>query len=311
MELPGPPDDDTIRAYLHRIGFAGDPAPDLATLTELHRRHIRSIPYDALDVQLGRPVTLDPRDAFRKVVVGQRGGWCFEMNGLFAWILEGLGFRIMRVGASVERPDDDDIGTSGHLIMLVDLDGQPHPLVADVGFGEGPQEPYPLRTGPFVQMGATYRLTRLPRGWWRITCDTVDMPYFDFRAQPADAAQMAEANVWLQSEADSPFVRNALVARGTDDGCMILRGRVLQTIRPPAIEETIVHTADSYRVLLQDRFDIDLPDVDAVWARIVARHEELFGPDGIPRRADEAEPSPHGWQDPAAHGTGESKSPGR
>jgi N-hydroxyarylamine O-acetyltransferase len=282
MELPGPPDDDTIGAYLHRIGFAGDPSPDLATLTELHRRHIRSIPYDALDVQLGRPVSLDPRDAFRKLVMGRRGGWCFEMNGLIAWILEGLGFQLMRVGASVERADDDDIGTNGHLIMLVDVPGQPEPFVADVGFGEGPHEPYRLRAGSFVQTGATYRLTELPGGWWRVICDTVEMPYFDFRAQPADAAQMTEANLWLQREADSPFVRTAVVARGIDDGCMILRGRVLQTLRPAAVEKTIIESADAYRALLHDRFDIDLPDVDALWARIVARHEELFGPDRIP-----------------------------
>jgi N-hydroxyarylamine O-acetyltransferase len=271
------PDAATIATYLRRIGFAREPSLDLDTLTELHRRHIRGISYEALDVQLRRPVSLDPRDAFRKLVQSSRGGWCYEMNGLFAWMLEGLGFRIIRVGASVERADDELVGTSGHLIMLVDLDGSSEPYVADVGFGEGPQDPYPLRAGPFEQLGATYRLTRLPGGWWRLTSETVDMPYFDFRAEPVDHEQIQASNAWLQQEADSPFVRNAIVARGTEDGCMILRGRVLRTIRPPLVEDTIIPTADEYREVLRDRFDIDLPEATDLWPAIVARHEALFG----------------------------------
>ena len=272
-----PPDAATIGRYLRRIGFARTPRPDLETLTELHRRHIRTIPYDALDVQLRRPVGLDPRDAFRKLVEGRRGGWCYEMNGLFGWMLEGLGFRIVHVGASVERADDDDVGSSGHLILLVDIEGALEPYVADVGFGEGPQEPYPLRAGPFEQLGAAYRLTQLPGRWWRLTSETVDMPSFDFRAEPVDWGQVRESNAWLQREADSPFLRNAIVARGTEDGCLILRGRVLRTIRPPLTEDTTIGSADEYREVLRDRFDIDLPEAIDLWPAIVARHAELFG----------------------------------
>lgn len=271
------PDAVTIATYLRRIGFTREPRTDLDTLQELHRRHIRGIPYDALDVQLGRPVSLDPRDAFRKLVQSSRGGWCYEMNGLFAWMLEGLGFRITRVGASVERAEDDHLGTGGHLIMLVDLDGISEPYVADVGFGEGPHDPYPLRAGAFEQLGATYRLTQLAGRWWRLTSETVDMPYFDFRAEPVDRGQMQEANAWLQQDADSPFVRTAVVARGTERGSLILRGRVLRTIRPPLVEDTIIETADAYRAVLRDRFDIDLPEAADLWPAIVARHDAVFG----------------------------------
>jgi N-hydroxyarylamine O-acetyltransferase len=275
-----PPDSASIRTYLRRIGFARTPRPDLETLTELHRRHIRGIPYDALDVQLRRPVTLDPRDAFRKLVETTRGGWCYEMNGLFGWILEGLGFRITRVGASVERADDDPVGNSAHLILLVDIDGVPQPYVADVGFGEGPQEPYPLREGHFEQLGATYQLTQLPGRWWRLTSETVEMPYFDFRAEPVDLDQVQDSNAWLQGDTDSPFVRNAVVARGTEDGCLILRGRVLRTIRAPLVEDAIIASADEYRDVLRYRFDIDLPEAVDLWPAIVARHAALFGSAG-------------------------------
>ena len=75
-------------SYLQRIGFVGAPQLDLATLRRLHRGHLQHIAYEKLDVQLGRRVTLNPEDAFAKLVDNERGGWCYEMNGLFHWALD-------------------------------------------------------------------------------------------------------------------------------------------------------------------------------------------------------------------------------
>jgi N-hydroxyarylamine O-acetyltransferase len=70
-----------LQAYFDRIGFAGPARPDLATLRAIHRAHLLAVPYENLDVQLGRPVTLDPAHAFDKIVRRRRGGWCYEMKG--------------------------------------------------------------------------------------------------------------------------------------------------------------------------------------------------------------------------------------
>ena len=266
-----------LGAYLRRIGYAGTPRPEFRTLAELHRLHLTSIAYDALDVQLGRPVTLDPRDAFAKLVLSARGGWCYEMNGLFAWMLEAIGFHVTRVAGTVERQVGDATGRGNHLVLLVELD---RTYVADVGFGEGPQEPFPLVDGTFEQQGCRYRLGLLDGGWWRLGNETInDASAFDFRTEPAELTRLEATSQQLQSEPTSPFVQNAVVAICVSGGYDILRGRVLTEVRPPTSTRIRIASAESYAALLRDRFGIDLAESATLWPRIVARHQELFGRD--------------------------------
>src|SRR3954471_15025485 len=92
-----------LKAYFGRIGYVGEPRVDLATLRALHRAHLLAIPYENLDVQLGRPLTTDPAAAYDKIVRRRRGGWCYEMNGLFGWALETVGFSVMRMAGGAMR----------------------------------------------------------------------------------------------------------------------------------------------------------------------------------------------------------------
>jgi len=269
------PDAREIEAYLDRIGFRGTVRPDLATLGELHRRHLGSISYDALDIPLGRRVTLDPRDAFRKIVVERRGGWCYEMNGLFGWILEAIGFDVTRVGATVMR-EEGQPGRGDHLVLIVRLDGQRY--VADVGFGEGPQLPFRLAPARFEQQGIEYRLERLASGWWRLRNETQpEAPWFDFRARPASERTLAAMNWRLQHDPASPFVLNAVVARATDDGVVLLRGRVLRTLTGPTYRDHRIDTPEEYTAVLRRTFDLEVPGAASLWPRILERHERLFG----------------------------------
>ncbi|MBY0421933.1 MAG: arylamine N-acetyltransferase, partial [Parvularculaceae bacterium] len=111
-----------IERYLGRIGFAGAPAANLETLRAMHRGHALRIPYENLDVQLGRPVSRDPTRAFEKIVEGVRGGWCFEMNGVFSAALDAVGFRVRRLAGAVMREMLGDDAIGNHLVILVDLD---------------------------------------------------------------------------------------------------------------------------------------------------------------------------------------------
>lgn len=272
-----PPEPAALEAYLRRIQFAGEPRADLATLRELHWRHLRTIPYDALDVPLGRRVTLDPRDAYRKIILDGRGGWCYEMNGLFGWMLEAIGFEVMRVGATVMR-EDGQRGRGDHLVLIVRVDDRRY--VADVGFGEGPQVPFPLAPERFEDLGIEYTLARLPSRWWRLCNESHhDAPWFDFQARPAGARTLEATNRRLQRDPASPFVLNAVVARGTADGSTILRGRVLRTVRGAAWGDRRIDTLTEYQEVLRDVFDLHLPEAATLWPRVVARHETLFGPD--------------------------------
>ena len=153
-----------LDAYLARIDYQGPVAPTLACLTEIHRQHLLTIPYEDLDVQLGRKITLDIEQTFEKIVVRRRGGWCYEMNGLLGWALKEIGFDVTRLLGGMLRSHDGDEAMGNHLILRVDLDGT---IIADTGMGNGVLEPMLLEEGRGVQGDRQFRFEALEDGYWR------------------------------------------------------------------------------------------------------------------------------------------------
>ena len=133
-----------LEAYLERIHYTGPRTADYATLRQLHRAHLLAIPYENLDIHLGRTLPLDLDHIYTKIVEQQRGGWCYEMNGIFAWALRELGFTVTLLGSTVGAPAQGADGDWDHLVLLVQLD---QPWLVDVGFGNGILEPLPLTVG--------------------------------------------------------------------------------------------------------------------------------------------------------------------
>jgi N-hydroxyarylamine O-acetyltransferase len=264
-----------LQAYLDRIGFAGVPRADLETLRALHRAHSFAIPYENLDVQLGRPVSIDPADAFEKIVRRRRGGWCYEMNGLFGAVLQDIGFKVTRLAGAAMRQDRGDEAIGSHLVLLVGLaDG---PWIADVGFGDGSRDPFPLREGTIVSDGFEYGLARLDADWWRLTNHPYGgAPSFDFTLEPADPARLAFMCHTLQTSPQSGFVLNAVAQRHFGEEIRLLRGRSFRRLTPRGPQDSLVEDADAFVALLATEFGLDLPKAAGLWPRIVARHAELF-----------------------------------
>ena len=124
------------------IGLDGSVRPDSRRLKAIHRAHQYAIPFENLDVQLGRPVVLDLEANYNKIVCQRRGGWCYEMNGVMGWALKQIGFEVMRMSAGVMRVRAGDAGLGNHLCLLVYLDER---YLVDVGFGGSLAEPLPLK----------------------------------------------------------------------------------------------------------------------------------------------------------------------
>ncbi|MFI8826676.1 arylamine N-acetyltransferase [Streptomyces sp. NPDC053431] len=138
-----------LDAYLARIGYSGRVAPDLATLRALHRAHVAAIPFENLDVALGRRVSLDVKDLEAKLVGRRRGGYCYEQNSLLAAALERIGFQVAGRGAR-NRTRGDVLTPITHALLVVTVDGGQ--WLADAGFGwQGPLEPVPLVDGARVE----------------------------------------------------------------------------------------------------------------------------------------------------------------
>src|SRR6478735_11594475 len=136
--------DTEAAAYLARLGTAAPEAPTLAALTSLHRTHLVAVPFETLDISLGRPVRLDLASLLSKVVDARRGGYCYELNGLFAALLRHLGYAVDLVSARVTTAAGGLTDDFDHVALVVSGGRLEEPVLADVGFGDGFIEPLPL-----------------------------------------------------------------------------------------------------------------------------------------------------------------------
>jgi len=264
-----------LQAYLDRVGFRGVPRPDLETLRALHRLHLERIPYENLDVQLGRRVTIDIAPIYEKLVDQRRGGWCYEMNGLLSWALDEIGFKVTRMAGGVMRVAMGDGNVGNHLVLRVDLD---RPYLADVGFSDGMLEPVPIVEHAFQHDVFRYRLENLGGNWWRFHNHPAGgAASFDFELKPADRSLLASKCEWLQTTPESGFVMNAVVQRHAHDRLSMMRGRTLKVLTPAGTNERLIDSADEYVAILKSEFELDLPVAATLWPKIVARHDLLFG----------------------------------
>ena len=264
-----------IDAYLGRIGLTGRPPPTLEGLRALHRAHLAAIPYENFDVQLGRPVTIAVPAIYDKIVGRRRGGWCYEMNGLFGWALGELGFKVTRATGAVMRAAAGDAVIGNHLVLRVDLPEGVH--LADVGFGDGPNEPFAVREGTFDSNGFPYAVERTGDGWWRLVNHPAGgAASFDFDPHPADETRLAAKCDELQTAEASVFVQNAVAFRQTPGAIDVLRGRVALRIRPDGIGKRLIENADDLVATLKDVFALDLPEAAGLWDKIAARHEQVM-----------------------------------
>src|SRR5260221_3367797 len=156
-ERPARAADMNVAAYLERIGYQGPLNPNAETLRALHVAHLYTVPFENLDIGLGRPLSLELPALFDKIVTGRRGGFCYELNGLFAWLLQSLGYGVTHLSARTKSPDGSFGPEFDHLALRVvcpQAGGDPvqpwlsdEPWLADVGFGDSFVEPLRLEAG--------------------------------------------------------------------------------------------------------------------------------------------------------------------
>jgi N-hydroxyarylamine O-acetyltransferase len=248
-----------LDAYLSRIGYAGSRAPSRALVTALHEAHVGAIPFENLDILLGRPIFLDVAALHRKLVVGRRGGYCFEQNTLFRAALERLGLRVTSLAARV-RSGTTVLRPRTHMLLVVDL--PEGPLLADVGFGgDGPVHPLPLAAGPATVAGGTaYRLRREEDLWvleGNTTGEWGDL--YAFTLEPQHPVDFEMANHFTSTHPASPFVQNLTAQRCWPGGRAILRNRDLVVREGARVEAERIRDPAHLIEVLDARFGLRFP----------------------------------------------------
>lgn len=268
-----------LSAYLARIGFGRAPRPNVATLRMLQRAHTLAVPFENLDVQLGRPLTTDVRQAYEKIVLRRRGGWCYEQNGLFGWALSEIGFDVTRVAAAVMRAERGEDAEANHLALLVRAPGSDDAWLADVGFGGSLLEPIRLEERAHRHDPFRLGLRRRDDGWWQFWEDAGDGEFsYDFRPEPAREDALARRCEFLQADPESNFVLNLVAQARTPRRHTTLRGRVLTHIDAGGERARTLGSPDQLVQILAGVFGLDVPEVAGCWPRILERHKQLFGP---------------------------------
>ena len=145
-----------VAAYLKRIGYRGPLDPTAETLRRLHVAHLLTVPFENLSIHAGEPVVLEDEALFQKIVARGRGGFCYELNGLFAALLRALGFRVEMLSAGVMNQAGEFGPEFDHMALLVTLEQR---WLADVGFGDSFVEPLLVdERGEQLQGSRPYRI---------------------------------------------------------------------------------------------------------------------------------------------------------
>src|SRR6266566_2613432 len=227
-----PMDHETVVAYLNRVGVTAPAVSDAAGLRTLHRAHQLTVPFENLSIHLAEPISLDGRDLIDKIVHRHRGGFCYELNGTFALLLEALGTQVSRVAARV-------YGEAGlgppfdHLALIVRPADGSGPWLADVGFGS--HSDYPLLLD---------------------ARDDQDDPAGRFRLADGVAACW-----WQQTSPLSHFTRSTICSRLTPGGRVSISGRMLIQTQGGTRAEQQLDTDDALLAAYRDHFGIMLSRV--------------------------------------------------
>jgi N-hydroxyarylamine O-acetyltransferase len=290
-------------AYLARLGLAADHGePSAAGLKALHAAHVERVAYEAIEIQLGRPTTVDPYEAAERIVDRHRGGYCYHLNGSFSVLLEALGYDVVWHRAGVENPGDPDYPgpeRANHLALtahgLPDETNPSGDWFVDVGLSDALHEPLPLRAGDYVQGPFRFRLreSRHEDGAWRFDHDPRgSFLGMDFRPGRATVDDFTERHEYLSTHPESSFVRTCCVYRRDARGVDVLKGCVLQRIDGGPSHPHTIDTAPEWYAVLDGMFGLPLTDLDAgaretLWRRVRDAHDTW-----LTRKAQSAVSSP-------------------
>jgi N-hydroxyarylamine O-acetyltransferase len=251
-----------IDGYLARIGYCGPRAPVAETLRALHRAHLEAVPFENLDIHLGRPIVLDETALYDKIVRQRRGGFCYELNGLLAALLRCLGFAVTPLSARVVNEAGEVGPEFDHLTLKVEAGG---PWLADVGFGDGFSEPLRLdELGAQIRDGIDYRVSRQGADWLTSRREPAGdwQDRYRFSLIPRRLEDFEAMCRYHQTSPTSHFTQDRICSRRVADGLVTLTDDRLILTGAGGRRESRVDSEWAFRMVLAEQFEIKLSPID-------------------------------------------------
>jgi N-hydroxyarylamine O-acetyltransferase len=246
-----------VGAYLDRIGVRRPIGRDAASLRYLQISHLLAVPFENLSIHWGEPIVLDEEALFEKVVVRRRGGFCYELNGLFAALLRELGFDVDLLAAEVATKDGGYGPPFDHMTLRVTL---AEPWLVDVGFGDSFREPLRLdAVGEQVNAGEAYRIDVVGehRNLSRRGEGDVWTPQYRFGLEEHELEAYEPMCRYHQTSPDSHFTQNRVCSLATPSGRITLSGTNLIVTERGMRQERALSGEGEWETILRERFGIE------------------------------------------------------
>lgn len=246
------------KAYLERIQYKGSLHPTIETLRDLQLSHLQTVPFENLSIHAGEPILLQEVALFDKIVIHHRGGFCYELNGLFASLLRHLGYNVTMLSAGVANADGEFGPDFDHMTLLVLLEDR---WLVDVGFGDSFRQPLLVDERDVQEQGdrsyqifddGNHLILKENKG------DNHWNPQYRFTLQPHELADYVEMCHYHQTSPESIFTRRRVCSKARPGGRVTLSDMRMIETNGGKQQERVIADEEEYRAILAKEFGIIL-----------------------------------------------------
>lgn len=260
-----------LQSYLNRIGIEKIFPPSYEFLAELQLKHLYSIPFEDLDIPSRDLIILDGERIFKKIIENKRGGFCYELNGMFHWLLTQLGFKVDMLSARVYNNQKEELGPEfDHMTLLVHLDKN---YLVDVGFGDSFRKPIVMPDGECEDVSGKYKLKsdggnifqlwQMENGKWNMDESPSEFVeegklQYQFTTEPRKFSDYETMCAFQQDDLSSHFRTRMLCTIATKDGRITLSNNSLTITGNGNKTKTEFDSEKEFLLLLKKYFGIEL-----------------------------------------------------
>lgn len=248
-----------IEKYLSRIKYSGSTEPTLNVLKKLQRNHLLHVPFENLDIHYKRPIELSIDLIFEKIVTKNRGGFCYELNGLFYELLKALNFDVKIISARVYNPKKGYSEEYDHLAIIVKIDNTEY--ITDVGFGDFTFEPlqFNLNTIQKDERGA-YIIDTYDEDYFRVNkmVKKIKTPEYIFNPKSRDFQEFKGMCLYHQTNSNSHFTKKRLISLPTENGRITITGNKLKIAEFDQVNESEILDEMDFNEKLMTLFNVNI-----------------------------------------------------